>query len=176
MIRTNKTLKKIDLKWNEIGRQGASYILAAVRENFIIQYVELTGNKGSEEVVKAMDTFLQRNRGEIGGLSQVHSAFPIATANGVQNQIIQKEKEYAEDLRAKYQAQVIANERTDKRVKELENVLEKERRKLKATNNDLVRSLEEEKIARKSLDSTLLKLKEEFARSELEKDKLIIDL
>lgn len=106
----------------------------------------------------------------------MHSAFPIASANAVQSQIIQKEKEYAEDLRAKYQAQVIANERTEKRVKELENVLDKERRKLKATNNDLVRSLEEEKIARKSLDSTLLKLKEDFARSELEKDKLIIDL
>lgn len=42
--------------------------------------------------------------------------------------------------------------------------------------NEIVRSLEEEKIARNSIQSTLIKLKEDFARSELEKDKMIIEL
>ena len=36
--------------------------------------------------------------------------------------------------------------------------------------------MESEKIARNSVQGTLTKLKEDFARSELEKDKLIIDL
>ena len=42
--------------------------------------------------------------------------------------------------------------------------------------NEIVRSLEEEKIARNSIQSTLIKLKEDFARDELDKDKMIIDL
>ena len=47
---------------------------------------------------------------------------------------------------------------------------------MKTTNTELIRSLEEEKIARKSIETTLSKLKEDFAHTELEKDKLISDL
>ena len=54
--------------------------------------------------------------------------------------------------------------------------MEGERRKLKTTNTELVRSLEEEKIARRSIETTLAKLKEDFSQRELEKDKLISDL
>ena len=34
--------------------------------------------------------------------------------------ILKREKEYAEDLKAKYEAQVIAHTRTEKRIKEIE--------------------------------------------------------
>jgi len=40
----------------------------------------------------------------------------------------------------------------------------------------LVRSLEEEKIARNTIQSALTKLKDDYARTDLEKDKLIMDL
>jgi hypothetical protein len=65
--------------------------------------VELTGNNGSEEVVQAMETFLQRNRGEIAGLSRFLNSVP-GSQNEVPFQILQKEKDYAEDLKAKYEA------------------------------------------------------------------------
>jgi septal ring factor EnvC (AmiA/AmiB activator) len=90
--------------------------------------------------------------------------------------ILQKEKDFAEDIKAKYEAQVIAHSRTEKRVRELEKTLEHERRKLKTTNTELVRSLEEEKIARRTIETTLSKIKDDFAQRELEKDKLISDL
>jgi hypothetical protein len=54
--------------------------------------------------------------------------------------------------------------------------MEYERRKMKASNAELVRSLEDEKLARKAIETTLAKLKEDFARNELDKDKLIVDL
>jgi len=38
--------------------------------------VELTGNKGSEEASQAMETFLQRNRGELGGLGKFLAGVP----------------------------------------------------------------------------------------------------
>lgn len=61
-------------------------------------------------------------------------------------------------------------------MKEIEKQLENERRKNKTTHSELVRSLEEEKIARKMIETTLSKLKEDFAKQELEKDKLLADI
>ena len=69
----------------------------------MIQFVELTGNKGTEEVVQAMETFLQRNRGEIGGLGKFLGNVP-GSQNEVPYHILQKEKDYAEDLKARYEA------------------------------------------------------------------------
>jgi hypothetical protein len=54
--------------------------------------------------------------------------------------------------------------------------LEFERRRLKTTNADLVRSLEEEKLARKAIEVNLSKLKDDFARNDIDKDKIITDL
>jgi hypothetical protein len=54
--------------------------------------------------------------------------------------------------------------------------LEFERRRLKTTNADLVRSLEEEKLARKAIEANLSKLKDDFARNDIDKDKIITDL
>ena len=59
---------------------------------------------------------------------------------------------------------MIAHSRTEKKTKELEKQLEHERRKLKTTNTELIKSLEEEKIARKIIETTLSKLKEDFAK------------
>ena len=122
-----------------------------------------------------IESYLARNRGEIGGLGKLLSGV-AGGENEVPYQILQKEKDFAEDIRAKYEAQVIAHSRTEKRVRELEKALENEKRKLKNTNTELVKSLEEEKIARRTLDTTLSKLKDDWAQKELEKDKLISDL
>lgn len=40
----------------------------------------------------------------------------------------------------------------------------------------MLRSLEEEKISRKTIETTLSKLKEDFARQELDKDKMLADI
>ena len=74
-----------------------------------------------------------------------------------------KEKDYAEDLKAKYEAQVIAHTRTEKKMREAERHAENERRQLRTVNSELQRSLEEEKISRKMIEKTLSKLKEDFA-------------
>lgn len=71
---------------------------------------------------------------------------------------------------------MIAHTRSEKRLKDLERNIENERRKLKSQNSELVRSLEEEKLIRKTLETNLGKLKEDFSRTDLDKDKLIMDL
>lgn len=136
--------------------------MQAVQDNSILQYCDLIGNKGAEEYYQVIENYLARNRGEIGGLGKMLAGVQGADSD-VPYQILQKEKDFAEDIRAKYEAQVIAHSRTEKRVRELEKALENEKRKLKSTNTELVKSLEEEKIARRTLDTTLSKLKDDWA-------------
>ena len=79
-------------------------------------------------------------------------------------------------MKAKYEAQLIAHSRVEKRNKELEKQIENERRKGKTSHAELVRSLEEEKIFRKTLETNLSKIKDDSAKSDLQKEKTIIDL
>jgi hypothetical protein len=51
-----------------------------------------------------------------------------ASSKDIPFDILKREKEYAEDLKAKYEAQVIAHTRTEKRIKEIEKQIEFERR------------------------------------------------
>lgn len=37
----------------------------------MIQYLDLVGNKGTEEVIQVIETYLSRNRGEMGGLGKL---------------------------------------------------------------------------------------------------------
>lgn len=69
----------------------------------MIQYVELTGNKGTEDAVRAMEPILQRNRGEVSGLMEQLTGVK-GSVKDIPYDILKKEKEYAEDLKAKYEA------------------------------------------------------------------------
>ena len=91
LILSNKSIKKIDLKWNDIGRQGATTIFEACQKNTIIQHVELSGNKGAEEVSRILETILQRNRGESGGLVD-HLTKVNANSREVPYDILNKER------------------------------------------------------------------------------------
>ncbi len=54
----------------------------------------------------SIEPYLQRNRGEVGGLSGVllKGLNKGANDNDVPLEILMKEKDYAEDLKAKYEA------------------------------------------------------------------------
>ena len=135
-----------------------------MQDNTSLHYLDLIGNKDVEHVVQVLESYLQRNRGEIGGLGKLLAGVSNGSDPEIPYAILQKEKEYAEELKAKYEAQVIAHNRTEKRTKEVEKMLDQERRKFKATNGELLRSLEDERIQRKTVDITLSKLKDDFMR------------
>ena len=101
------------------------------------------------------------------------------SAKDIPYDILRKEREYVKDLLAKYEAQLIAHSRLENRNKELEKQIENERRKGKTSHQELIRQLEEEKIARKTMDSkksNLSRIQEDSAKSDLQKEKTIIDL
>ena len=125
--------------------------------------------------MRALDPILQKNRGEIGGMIDQLTNVK-GSAKDIPYDILRKEREYAEDLKAKYEAQLIAHTRVEKRNKELEKLVENERRKGKTSHQELVRQLEEEKIARKTLEANLSRIKEDTAKTDLNREKMIIEL
>ena len=125
--------------------------------------------------MRALDPILQKNRGEIGGMIDQLTNVK-GSAKDIPYEILRKEREYAEDLKAKYEAQLIAHTRIEKRNKELEKLVENERRKGKTSHQELVRQLEEEKIARKTLEANLARIKEDSAKVDLNREKMIIEI
>jgi len=85
-----------------------------------------------------LETYLNRNR-DSTGFARIVFKETQEFQNEVPYQILQKERDFAEDLKAKYEAQVIAHTRTEKKTTELERQLENERRKSKIKNTDLVK-------------------------------------
>ena len=62
LIKVSKSLISLDLRWNELGNIGAKAILTSVRENNILQVLELSGNNVSEDLLRDLQGFLDRNR------------------------------------------------------------------------------------------------------------------
>jgi len=98
-------LKKLDLRWNDLGTSGAKVILQALSSNVTIHFIEVVGNKVSEDVMHSLDQLLQRNRGEGNGIAKVlYGGSEFRGDNEVPFEILQKEKDFADELRAKYEA------------------------------------------------------------------------
>ena len=70
MIKGSKSLVSFDLRWNELGNLGAKAILAAAKENNILQVLELSGNNVSEELLRELQNLLEKNRQKYPFLNQ----------------------------------------------------------------------------------------------------------
>jgi len=58
LIKSNKAIKRLDLRWNDLTRQGAQNIVLALQSNSIIHYLDLAGNKGVEEIQTIIESYL----------------------------------------------------------------------------------------------------------------------
>lgn len=79
-------------------------------------------------------------------------------------------------IRARYDAQIVAHERTGKKLEDAEKVLDKEREKSSQLREDLVKGIEVEKMKKERLQEDMAKMRENFAKEELRYSKLIQDL
>ena len=52
----------MDLRWNNIGNQGAKAILKGLNVNKAIMILELTGNKVNDDIMRQVNDFLVRNK------------------------------------------------------------------------------------------------------------------
>jgi hypothetical protein len=51
MLEVNRTISRLDLRWNEIGSAGAQTLLTSLQRNKTLATLEISGNKISEDVL-----------------------------------------------------------------------------------------------------------------------------
>ena len=61
-LKANQTLDHMDLRWNNLGNQGAKAILKGLNVNKTVMMLELTGNKVNDDIIKQVNDFLIRNK------------------------------------------------------------------------------------------------------------------
>ena len=169
MLQANKSINKLDLRWNEIGASGANELLAGLRVNTSIKQIELAGNKIPENLLGELES---GSKDQAAPTKQIAGMFESV----VPLKLLNKEKEYADELQSKYESHLITNSRAEARIAELESLFDMERKKTKDVRQDLVRDIENARNARSIADNDLLSLKEEAMRKEVEDGQRIQDL
>ena len=61
-LKHNTYLRRLDLRWNHIGVVGGRALLDLLKWNKTLVYLDVTGNDVSDDVMKAMELALERNR------------------------------------------------------------------------------------------------------------------
>jgi len=89
---------------------------------------------------------------------------------------LEKEKEITEELKARYDVQIISNSKLEKRIKELEIMLNNERSKVDEIRNQTTKELQNEKDMRFRYEEQVLKLKEDLMKKEIDYNKNLQEL
>lgn len=177
---TNTSIIKIDLRWNEIGAAGAERILQVLPKCLSLKAIEVSGNKIPEEMLVEFDNEM----GSRGALNESKMSFKriedFARNEEVDTSLrkspVRANYSYNDELYIKFEAQMINNARNEAKINELEILLQQETRKTQDLRNDLYRELESEKARRAYSDQTLMILKEESLKRDMDNQRLIQDL
>ena len=166
-------------------------------KNNSLQDLILMGNKIDEEILKEINDKLNRNKNlnynyfvnnEKGKITNSQSNFskdPVVNYEEKLSQeppfknsikFLEKEKEISEELKARYDVQIISNSKLEKRIKELEIMLNNERSKLDDVRNHTAKELQNEKDLRFRYEEQVLKLKEDLMKREIEYNKNLQEL
>ena len=84
------------------------------------------------------------------------------------NNIIEKEKEISDEFKARYDVQLIANSKLEKRVKELEVQLSNEKAKFEEFKMENSKDLDFERNTKMKYEDMILNLKDDLMRKDLE--------
>ena len=190
-------LDKLDLRWNEIGNEGAKAILSVLAKNNSLQDLILMGNKIDEDTLREINEKLNRNKNlnynyfvnsEKGKMSNTQTGFnkdPVINYEEKLSQeppfknsmkFLEKEKEISEELKARYDVQIISNSKLERRIKELEIMLNNERTKVDEIRSHTAKELQNEKDLRFRYEEQVLKLKEDLMKKEIEYNKNLQEL
>ena len=152
-----KNLQFLDLRWNEIGNEGAKLIVSSLGNNKTLLELNLIGNKINGDTLRDVNEHMIRNKDfqsylyspdnvnytklksdkkETNVLSDIDSTIPL--------KIIEKEKSISNEFKSRYDVQLIENAKLEKQNKEYENQISE----LRSQNAQLLKNngdLESEK-------------------------------
>ena len=180
-----KNLQFLDLRWNEIGNEGAKLIVSSLGNNKTLLELNLIGNKINGDTLRDVNEHMIRNKDfqsylyspdnvnytklksdkkETNVLSDIDSTIPL--------KIIEKEKSISNEFKSRYDVQLIENAKLEKQNKELEKLLELERVKLNEMKKNFDDSVNIESTNRKKAEDLIMTLKEENSKLKIENEDL----
>ena len=179
-----KNLQFFDLRWNEIGNEGAKLIVSCLGNNKTLLELNLIGNKINGDTLRDVNEHMIRNKDfqsylyspdnvdgklktgkkETNVLSDIDSTIPL--------KIIEKEKSISNEFKSRYDVQLIENAKLEKQNKELEKLLELERVKLNEMKKNFDDSVNIESTNRKKAEDLIMTLKEENSKLKIENENL----
>ena len=179
-----KNLQFFDLRWNEIGNEGAKLIVSCLGNNKTLLELNLIGNKINGDTLRDVNEHMIRNKDfqsylyspdnvdgklktgkkETNVLSDIDSTIPL--------KIIEKEKSISNEFKSRYDVQLIENAKLEKQNKELEKLLELERIKLNEMKKNFDESVNIESGNRKKAEDLIMSLKEENSKLKIENEEL----
>ena len=180
-----KNLQFLDLRWNEIGNEGAKLIVSSLGNNKTLLELNLIGNKINGDTLRDVNEHMIRNKDfqsylyspdnvnytklksdkkETNVLSDIDSTIPL--------KIIEKEKSISNEFKSRYDVQLIENAKLEKQNKEYEKLLELERQKINEMKKNFDQSVGIESSNRKKAEDLIINLKEENSRLKIENENL----
>ena len=182
ILRLNKNLKYLDLKWNEIGNDGASLLINEIGNNKTLLEINLIGNKINGNMLRYINEFLIRNKNFKSYLyspdeenlneSEMEKKVLADIDNTIPLKIIEQEKQVSNEFKSRYDVTVIENNRLRQENKELEKILED----LKKKNNNLKEnydiSIENEKKIRLNIEENSMNIKDELNKLKIDNNLL----
>lgn len=203
LLETNRVLESLDLRWNDLGAEGGRVILHALQSApRTIQRIELSGNKIPDEVIQGIEAALrggrslqETTRSRSSPLREPRESLreslprdstpydplpreslPLNPDPQVSSRVLTRERDFTEDLQARYEANVFAQSQLESRNAELELLLDQERKRSREIQAEIIRELETERAQRAQAEENLLVHREEVIKRETEDERNLEDL
>ena len=182
ILRLNKNLKYLDLKWNEIGNDGASILINEIGNNKTLLEINLIGNRINGNMLRYINEFLIRNKNFKSYLyspdeenlneSEMEKKVLADIDNTIPLKIIEQEKQVSNEFKSRYDVTVIENNRLRQENKELEKILEDLKKKNNNLKDNYDISIENEKKIRLNIEENSMNLKDELNKLKIDNNLL----
>ena len=183
LIKNSRKIKFLDLRWNDIGNDGAKELISELGTNRKIIEINLMGNKLDGKTLKETNDFLIKNcqfnnylytPDKVNYKNEEEKNYDKDTL--IPLGLIEKEKYFSREIKARYDAQLIENSKLTKENKEIEKLIEIEKNRLEEMKKMFEISTEKEKENRQQAEDTLISIKEELnkykSKNELIKEEI----
>ncbi len=167
----------LDLRWNEIGTQGAKHIIKGLSNNSSVMILNLNGNGVELNTQHVIDDLLYKRKKIGGNKEKLNYTIDTNKKEDLSEQRpLSSNRQQDDDYRAKYEALLVAHGFSEKKLTEYQMKYEQEQKKNLEMKDDFTASLEKEIQYRKQLEDDNLKLKEDMTKKDLTLSQKIQDL
>lgn len=185
LIKHSQSIYYIDLRWNDFSDDSARNMIEVLKKNTTLQVLNLIGNKiNNQSLLNEIQDMLERNKQfQTNLMSSSKTEMPkrgnafidgkqlgISTSNfnkDMQISVLEKERDVAEEFKARYDVQLICNSKLEKKIKELEILLQNEKMAVQDFKAECENEINKERNLRKKLECVIVELRDQLSKVEV---------